>query len=276
MIMVDWKQIVRRQLAPLRLPPAREIEIVEELALHLESVYEEALGRGATESEARAGALGLIADGRLLECELGRVEQPAATRWLSAAGVESLERKGGMRMESLWQDLRFSARMLVKNPGFVLIAVLTLALGIGVNTAIFSVVNAVLLRPLPYRNPADLVLVRHLNKVKGTPSVSVSYPDFLDWKAQNRVFEDLTTFRQASFSLAAGDDLEQIRAANVSANFFQMLGSDVFRGERSCPKKRSAEAKMRRSSVTRCGNGVSAATRNSLGSKSNWTINLLS
>ncbi len=113
--MPDWKHIVRQQLAPLRLPPEREIEIVEELAQHPEAVYEEALAEGATEPEARARALGVIADGRLLECELGRVERPLTARWLPAAGVEYLEQRGGMRMEALWQDLRYGARMLLKN-----------------------------------------------------------------------------------------------------------------------------------------------------------------
>ena len=104
-------------------------------------------------------------------------------------------------MQTLLQDLRFGARMLLKKPGFTLIAVLTLALGIGANTAIFSVVNAVLLEQLPYRAPEELVLVRHLDKTKGTKQVSVSYADFQDWRAQNHVFADLATFRRSGFSL---------------------------------------------------------------------------
>src|ERR1700683_3933363 len=94
-------------------------------------------------------------------------------------------------MGTLLQDMRYGIRMLMKNPGFTIIAVLTLALGIGANTAIFSVVNAELLRPLPFRDPGQLVRVASANAKIHTVSGSVSYPDFADWRAQNRVCQEM-------------------------------------------------------------------------------------
>src|SRR5215813_11634721 len=135
----------------------------------------------------------------------------------------------------MFQDLRYGARVLLKKPGLTAVAIFTLALGIGANTAIFSVVNAVLLEPLPFRAPEELVLVRHFHKTNGTKQETVSYVDVQDWRAQNHVFADLATFRFASFALTAGNDQEQIFGANVSANFFQLLGLNATRGRTFSP-----------------------------------------
>ncbi len=225
--MSDWKQIVRGHLAPLRLPPEREIEIVEELAAHLEAVYEEVLDAGATEPEAQARAMRVIADGRLLECELSRVEQSHLSRWLPP-----LEKPGrGMRMESLLQDIRFGARMLLKQPGFTLIAVITLSLGIGANTAIFNFVNALLLRPLPYPDPGRLVAVESGNPQGGKGlGGGVSPADYRDWRAQSQTFAQLAAYVGTGISLRGDDQIEQVTGARVSGNFFQTFGVEPLLG----------------------------------------------
>lgn len=131
-------------------------------------------------------------------------------------------------MQSLWQDLRFAARLLAKKPGFTLIAFATLALGIGANTAIFSVVNAVLLRPLPYKDPAQLVSIW---EVQPNQEHSVFSPgDFLDYQAQNQSFSDMAAYRLSNFTLTGAGEPEQLHGLIVSANFFSLLGVDAERG----------------------------------------------
>lgn len=125
----------------------------------------------------------------------------------------------------LWQDLRYALRMLAKQPAFTAIAVLTLALGIGANTAIFSVVNAVLLRPLPYPEPDRLALIRERTNI--FDSGSVSLPNYLDWRAGQRGFADLALFRRGDANLAgaASDaEAERVGSARVSYNFLSVLG----------------------------------------------------
>src|SRR5262245_36596415 len=127
-------------------------------------------------------------------------------------------------MRNLWLDLRYGARILRRNPGFTLIAVLTLALGIGANTAIFSVVNAVLLRPLQYSGPDRLVQVWQNFPQSGANQVTVSAPEFLDYKDQNRVFERMATFRPQGFALTGGAEPELIFGIRTSADLFPLLG----------------------------------------------------
>jgi putative ABC transport system permease protein len=126
-------------------------------------------------------------------------------------------------MGTLWQDLRYGARVLVKKPGFALIAVMTLALGIGANTTIFSFVNGILLRPLPYPEPEHLALLEETAPKRGVTSMSVSFPNFLDWREQNRVFEDVATYQGSNFSLTGSGSPEQLRGARVSHGLLEIL-----------------------------------------------------
>jgi len=220
--MPNWNHIVRGHLAVLRLPPEREIEIVEELALHLEAAYEDALADGLSEAEAEARAVQGY-DWRLLECELSRAERPLAARTLQPP-LELIERKGGMRMESLLQDLRFGARMLLKNPGFTLIAVVTLALGIGANTAIFSVVNGVLLRPLRFPEPEQLLTVWERYPALGIERNDPAAANYVDWKAQSQSFDSLAMFTWArGMNLTGSGDPARVLIVGVTANLFRTL-----------------------------------------------------
>src|SRR5450432_268143 len=121
-------------------------------------------------------------------------------------------------------DLKFACRQLLKNPGFAAIAIVTLALGIGANTAIFSVINAVLLRPLPYPDAERLMIVNESDA--NQPSISVSYPDYVDWKRENSVFAQLAIARRESYGLSGleGRDPEQVSGGVVTANFFDVIG----------------------------------------------------
>ena len=127
-----------------------------------------------------------------------------------------------MLLNSIPQDIRFAIRVLRKSPGFSLIAVFTLALGIGANTALFSVVNGVLLNPLPYPDPDRLVAVAE--RWPPFSEASISYPDFLDWVRMNHTFEALAAWRPHSFNLTGSGEAQHLGAAQVSASFFPLLG----------------------------------------------------
>ena len=124
-------------------------------------------------------------------------------------------------MPTLWQDLRVGLRMLRKNPGFTAVAVLTLALGIGANTVIFSVVNAVLLRSLPFRDPSRLVLVLEQSQF---PVFSTSYQNYVDWRNQSRSFEGVEATRGTSLTLTGADEPERLNARMATAGLFPLLG----------------------------------------------------
>ncbi len=136
-------------------------------------------------------------------------------------------------MTSLLQDVRYGWRVLRKSPGFTALAVLVLALGIGANTAIFSVVNAVLIRPLPFKDPARLVIIWHVPPAKSFPGMTefaVSAANYLDWKRQNHVFDGMAIYTGQSFDLTGGDKPESVPAATVEPTFFSVLGSPPLLG----------------------------------------------
>ena len=131
----------------------------------------------------------------------------------------------GEEMDTFWHDLRYGLRMLAKNPGFTLIAVLALALGIGANTAVFSVVNAVLLRPLPLKEPDRLVWMwGDRIRQQGNGRGSISPPDFVDFREQNQVFERISAFQNFPFNLTGSGEPERINGVRVSAGFFETVG----------------------------------------------------
>src|SRR5438552_2784911 len=131
-------------------------------------------------------------------------------------------------MQTLLQDLRYGTRMLLKKPGFTLIAILTLSLGIGANAAIFSVVNAVLLRPLPYHNPQQLVWVWEVQAKQALASFSPA--EFLDYQAQNQSFTEMAAYRLMPLTLTGAGEPEQLDGLIVTANFFSLLGVPAERG----------------------------------------------
>ncbi|HEX8186486.1 MAG TPA: ABC transporter permease, partial [Blastocatellia bacterium] len=131
-------------------------------------------------------------------------------------------------MGKLWQDMRYSARILLKQPSFTVVAIMTLALGIGANSAIFSVVNSVLLRPLQLKEPDQLVRMWETLPQGGTGTVS--YPNLVDWRQQNDVFAGIAAYQFGDFNLEGGDNPERVNGATVSPNFFEVLDAPPARG----------------------------------------------
>jgi putative ABC transport system permease protein len=216
--MPDWKEEVRRRLARLNLEPVREAEIVEELAQHLDDVYERSLKAGLSEAEAKRAALKELAVTEL-QREMRRSQKPASEAPVAGRGRTNV-------LADFLHDLRYAIRQQRKNPAFTIVAVITLALGIGANTAIFSVVNTILLQPLPYKDPERLVLVWEENAKQGYPTDTPTAANFGDWRDQNQLFEGMAAMAPDSFNLTGSGDPERLEGRRVSASFFPLLGVD--------------------------------------------------
>src|SRR5262245_60337987 len=196
---------LRMALRSLLRKSEMERELDEELRYHIEQQTEQNIRLGMNPEEARYAA----------QKAFGGVEQ-AKERSRDARGVRWLE--------NLWQDIRFGARMLLNKPGFTLIAVITLALGVGANSVIFSFFNGVLLRPLPFQQPERLVLIDEIATSREGVSLGVSWPNYLDWRAQNQVFSALGCYQDITFTLTGVGDAEELSGAFTSDRFFEMLG----------------------------------------------------
>ena len=193
----------------------RDEELDEEIRAHLDIAAREREERGESASKARAAA-------RREFGNVGLVKETTREIW------------GWAWLERLWQDVRYGLRMMRRSPGFMAVAVLTVALGIGATTAIFSVVNAVLLRPLPFPAPNQLVA---LWVTEGAPG---NYPltgaDYLDWRAQNQSFEDMAVFSfRESYNASGAGEPERAAVVETQANFFSVLGVQPIMGRAFLP-----------------------------------------
>jgi len=183
----------------------RDRELAEELESHLQMHVDDNLRSGMSPEDARRHAV----------IQLGGIESTKESY---------RDRRGLPFLETFFQDLRFGARMLRRNPGFTAVAVVTLALGIGANSAIFSVVNAVLLKPLPYENGERMVVVKQGAPRAGFPDVSFSVPEITDYRAQNRSFDALVEYHSMAFILLGRKEPERVLTGVVSWNFFDAFG----------------------------------------------------
>jgi putative ABC transport system permease protein len=206
---VPWTRFFRRA----RWDRERE----RELETYLEMETEENIARGMTPEGARYAARRKLGNPTLIREEIYRMNSLTF-------------------IESLWQDVRCGLRMLRKNAGFAAVAILTLALGIGANTAIFSVIHAVLLNPLPYTDPERIVLVLESNPSRGFPQFSVSPPNYVDWKKDATSFEQITPIARGDFNYTGGPEPERLSGARVGSSFFAVMGATPGMGRTFLPE----------------------------------------
>jgi putative ABC transport system permease protein len=194
-------------------------EMSEEMRFHLEMKVEENISSGLTPEEALYAARKQFGNQTLLQ-------------------EASREVWGFTMIETLLRDVRYGARVLLKSPGFTAVAVLTLALGIGANTAIFSVVDAVMLRPLPYPEPERLVMLWTSMKGQGVSRAGSAMPDYREWRDQTQSFDGLAAFYYGDFNLSGGGaEPERAQGARVTANLFDVLGVRPALGRNFLPEE---------------------------------------
>ncbi len=217
---MGWMHILLSRCKAVLRKQGLDEDLDEELRSHIDFAVEENLKRGMSADAARRAALK----------EFGGMTQTTETYRMQ---------RGLPMLEILAQDIRFALRQLRKSPGFTLVALLTLALGIGATTALFSVVDAVMLKPLPFPNAIRLVRVESIVAANGQGGIA-SYPDFLDWRARNHVVDGMAAFDTEDFTLIGPHDPQHLQGAVVSAQLFSLLGvtpelGRAFRPEEDTP-----------------------------------------
>ena len=215
--MPDWKEELRQRLVPLRLSPSRESEIIEELSQHLDLRYEEFLDGGAPDVEARRLALEELREPEVLAQQMRMLRQARVPPPITVGATHA------SLIGNLWQDVRYAARVFRQQPSFAVTAVLTLALGIGVNTTVFTFVNAVLIRGLPFDEPDRIVSLgtRDARDRDG----GVSFKDYEDWRGSARSFAGLAAFGTTVMNVSDGGRTpERYSGPYISANAFALIG----------------------------------------------------
>ncbi|MFZ0633853.1 MAG: ABC transporter permease [Acidobacteriaceae bacterium] len=202
-----------------------DAEIDAELQSHIELAVEDAVRAGVPEAEARRAA----------RLKFGNPVTMKETTMGSDAALG---------LEGLWRDVRYALRQLKKAPGFTAVVIVTLALGIGANTTVFSIVDAVLLRPLPYAHPERLVEVQSLEGMDGFISGAVSYPDFFDWRAQNHSFTHLVSYQDESGTLTGVERAVHLDGETVSWDLLPLLGVAPERGHGFRPEDEKLGARV--------------------------------
>src|SRR5713226_10648268 len=214
-----WLQSVLHRIRNLFRKDSLERETDQELRFHLEHEIAQHVSRGMSAEEARRAAL----------LEFGGVER---------FKEECREARGVNRIESLLADLRYGLRLLGRSPGFTIVCVLTLALGIGANTAIFSMVNALLLHPYNFRNLDSLVRVWEDRGIdEGYDARHIAPADADDLRSSNNAFEELTVYGFRSFAFGTGGEVQPVLGCRVSANFFDVLGVSTASGRLFSPSE---------------------------------------
>lgn len=222
--MHDWQSEIRARLAPLRLKPERETDIVDEISQHLAERYREAISAGASADEATRLALAEFRAGNALAQRIASLRQAHAPAAVTAGAST------GRLFEDLRQDFRYALRAFSKQRPFAATVILTLALGIGATTAIFSVIYSVLIKPLPYPNADELVRIRHSAPGINVADLAAAETMYFTYRDETRSFASMGFWQENSATLIDSGEPQRVRALRVTHGTLQSLGVQPMRG----------------------------------------------